>query len=212
MVMNKALDSIFASDLDPRMMSHLPDYWQEYYASKKQHRAFVPADPNVKVLSEGMMPPKVLNRIDPSSNEYAQQFGIAGMEQLRTVVDATGVPRQIAIARPIGFGLDERAVEAVRNSHFTPAMLNGQAVPVVIDLVVTFRIYSNRTKPGSVTKDSKETEMAASAAESTATRSKPSPNNASQKLSFVFPEMSVGRSSSCNLQWRWRSHLHIRWQ
>ncbi len=169
MVMNKALDSIFASDLDPRMMSHLPDYWQEYYASKKQHRAFVPADPNVKVLSEGMMPPKVLNRIDPSSNEYAQQFGIAGMEQLRTVVDATGVPRQIAIARPIGFGLDERAVEAVRNSHFTPAKLNGQAVPVVIDLVVTFRIYSNRTKPGSVTKESKETVMAASADESTAT-------------------------------------------
>ncbi len=91
------------------------------------------------------------------------------MEQLRTVVDATGVPRQIAIARPIGFGLDEKAVEAVRNSHFTPAMLNGHAVPVVIDLVVTFRIYSNRTKPGSVKQDAKEPVMAASAGESSAT-------------------------------------------
>jgi TonB family protein len=169
MVMNKALDTIFANDLDPQMMSHLPDYWQEYYTSKKLHRAFVPADPNVRVLSEGMMPPKVLNRIDPSSNEFAQQFGIAGMEQLRTVVDATGVPRQIAIARPIGFGLDEQAVEAVRKSRFKPATLNGQAVPVVIDLVVTFRIYSNRTQPGSVTNDSKEAVMAASAAESSAT-------------------------------------------
>jgi hypothetical protein len=35
----------------------------------------------------------------------------------------------------------------------------------VIDMVVTFRIYSNRTKPGSVTKESKETILAASAAE-----------------------------------------------
>jgi len=164
MVMNKALDNIFAGDLDLRLLSHLPDFWQEYFTSKSQHRPFTPADANVKVLSEGMMPPKVLNSIDPSSNEFAQKYGIAGMELLRTVVDANGVPRQMAIARPIGFGLDEKAVEAVKNSHFKPAMLNGQPVPVVIDLVVTFRIYSNRTKPGSVTKGSKETVLAAAVA------------------------------------------------
>jgi TonB family protein len=166
MVMNKALDNIFANEMDPRMLSQLPDYWQEYFTSKRQHHAYMPADTNIKVISEGMMPPKVLNSIDPSSNEYAQKYGIAGMELLRTVVDATGVPRQMAIARPIGFGLDEKAVEAVKNSHFKPAMLNGQPVPVVIDLVVTFRIYSNRTKPGSVTGDSKETVLAASVADS----------------------------------------------
>jgi TonB family protein len=164
MVMNKALDNIFAGDLDLRMLSHLPDFWQEYFTSKSQHRPFMPADTNVKVLSEGMMPPKVLNSIDPSSNEYAQKYGIAGMELLRTVVDASGTPRQMAIARPIGFGLDEKAVEAVKNSHFKPAMLNGQPVPVVIDMVITFRIYSNRTKPGSVIKGSKETVLAASVA------------------------------------------------
>jgi TonB family protein len=165
MVMNKALDNIFAGDMDLRMLSHLPDFWQEYFTSKSQHRPFMPADTSIKVLSEGMMPPKVLNSIDPSSNEYAQKYGIAGMELLRTVVDASGVPRQMAIARPIGFGLDEKAVDAVKNSHFKPAMLNGQPVPVVIDLVVTFRIYSNRTKPGSVINGSKETVLAASVAD-----------------------------------------------
>ncbi len=165
MVMNKALDNIFADDIDLRMMSHLPDYWQEYFTSKSQHRQFMPSDTNVKVVSEGMTPPRVLNSIDPSSNEYAQQYGIAGMELLRTVVDATGVPRQMAIARPIGFGLDEKAVDAIKNSRFRPATLNGQPVPVVVDLVVTFRIYSNRTKPGSVSKGSKETVLAAAVAE-----------------------------------------------
>ena len=162
MLMNKALENIFASDMDQSMLSHLPDYWQEYFQSKSQHRQYMPADANIKVVSEGMTPPKVLNSIDPSSNEYAQKYGIAGMELLRTVVDASGIPRQIAIARPIGFGLDEKAVDAVKKSHFQPAMLNGQAVPVVIDMVVTFRIYSNRTKPGSVAKGTKEAVLAAS--------------------------------------------------
>ena len=163
MLMNKALDNIFASDIDQSMLSHLPDYWQEYFHSRSQHRQYMPADASIKVVSEGMTPPKVLNSINPSSNEFAQQYGIAGMEQLRTVVDASGTPRQIVIARPIGFGLDEQAVDAVKKSHFQPAMVNGQAVPVVIDMVVTFRIYSNRTKPGSVTKESKDTVLAASA-------------------------------------------------
>jgi TonB family protein len=160
MVMNKALDNIFANDIDPRMLSHLPDYWQEYFNSKSQHRQYMPADASIKVVSEGMTPPKVLNSIDPSSNEYAQKYGIAGMELLRTVVDASGIPRQIAIARPIGFGLDEKAVDAVKKSHFQPATVNGQAVPVVIDMVVTFRIYSNRTKPGSVAKGTKDAVLA----------------------------------------------------
>jgi TonB family protein len=168
MVMNKALDNIFAKDIDQAMMSHLPDYWQLYFASKSQHRPFIPADASIKVVGDGVTPPQVLNSIDPSSNEYAQKFGIAGMELLRTVVDSTGVPRQIAIARPIGFGLDEKAVEAVKNSHFRPATANGQPVPVVVDLVVTFRIYSNRTKPGSVEKGSKETVLAAAVAGSDA--------------------------------------------
>jgi TonB family protein len=168
MVMNKALDNIFAGDIDLRMMSHLPEYWQEYFTSKSEHRQYMPKDATIKAMSDGMTPPRVLNSIDPSSNEYAQKYGIAGMELLRTVVDASGVPRQMAIARPIGFGLDEKAVDAIKNSHFRPATLNGQAVPVVVDLVVTFRIYSNRTKPGSVQKGSKETVLAASVGETDA--------------------------------------------
>ena len=162
MLLNKALDSIFASDIDSNMLARLPDYWREYFNSQSQHRAFMPADAGIKTVSEGVAAPKVLNSIDPTSNEYAQQFGIAGMDVLRTVVDATGVPRQIAIDRPIGFGLDEKAVEAVKNSRFRPATLNGQPVPVVIDLVVTFRIYSSGTEPGSVGRPAKDAVLAAS--------------------------------------------------
>lgn len=168
MLMNKALDNVFATDIDPKMVSQLPDYWQEYFTSKSQHRPYMPTDAGIKTVSEGITPPKVLSSIDPSSNQYAQKFGIAGMELLRTVVDANGVPQPMAIDRPIGFGLDEKAVEAVKNSRFRPATVNGQPVPVVIDVIVTFRIYSNRTRPGSVRKGRKEGALGASFADSDA--------------------------------------------
>ena len=163
MLMNTALDKIFASDIDQSMMARLPDYWQQYFKSKQERHEFVPADPHVLQVGGDVTAPKVLNSIDPSSNEYAQKFGVAGLAMFRTVVDASGKPQEIAIDRPIGFGLDEKAVDAIKQSHFTPATQNGHPVPVVIDMVVTFRIYSNRTKPGSVVKGSKQAEVVASA-------------------------------------------------
>jgi TonB family protein len=172
LLMNKALDSVFAGGLDPKMLSGLPDYWQEYFRSQNQHKPYMPADAAVRTLGDGVTAPKVLNSIDPVSNQYAQEFGIAGVEMVRTVVDANGVPRQLAIGRPIGFGLDEKAVEAVKNSRFQAATLNGQPVPVVIDLVVTFRIYSDGTQPGSVSPAAKSTVLSASTGESSANLSR----------------------------------------
>jgi TonB family protein len=165
MLLNKALDNVFASGFDSRMLATLPDYWQEYFRSQNQHKPYMPADATVRTLGDGVTAPKVLNTIDPVSNQYAQEAGIAGVEMVRTVVDASGLPRQMAIGRPIGFGLDEKAVEAVRNSRFKPATLNGQAVPVVIDLVVTFRIYSDGTQPASVSPSTKSSVLSASAGE-----------------------------------------------
>jgi protein TonB len=38
-------------------------------------------------------------------------------------------------------GLDEKAIEAVKQYRFKPAMLNGKAVPVEVNVEVNFRIY-----------------------------------------------------------------------
>jgi TonB family protein len=173
MLLNTALDDVFATDIDQRMLAHLPDYWQEYFNSKNERREFVPTDKSVQTVGAGVTPPRVLNSIDPSSNEYAQKYGIAGLALCRTVVDATGKPEQIALVRPIGFGLDETAVDAIKKSHFTPGTEDGHPVPVVIDVVVTFRIFSNRTKPGSVVKGSKDPEVAASAWDAGTTKPAP---------------------------------------
>ena len=61
------------------------------------------------------------------------------------VIGADGKPGEIAVARPIGFGLDENADAAIRKAKFSSALKNGQPVPVMLDLVVQFRIFSKRT-------------------------------------------------------------------
>jgi TonB family protein len=63
------------------------------------------------------------------------------------VVDASGRPSRVTIVRPIGFGLDEKAVEAIQHAQFRPGTLKGKPIPELVNLQVTFRIYSNRTKP-----------------------------------------------------------------
>jgi TonB family protein len=88
---------------------------------------------------------KLLTTFEPGSNEYAQANGIAGMALYHAVIGADGKPGEIAVARPIGFGLDEGAVEAIRNAKFEPAMKDGKPAPVMLDLVVEFHIYSKRT-------------------------------------------------------------------
>jgi TonB family protein len=93
---------------------------------------------------------RLLTKFEPDSNEFAQQNGVAGMTVYHVVVGEDGKAQQIAVSRPIGFGLDENAVEAIRKASFEPAIKDGKPVPVLVDLVVQFRIFSKRTAVASV--------------------------------------------------------------
>jgi hypothetical protein len=89
---------------------------------------------------------RLLTTFEPASNEYAQTNAVAGMALYHTVIGADGKPGEIAVGRPIGFGLDENAVDSIRRAKFQPATKDGKPVPVMLDLVVQFRIYSKRTQ------------------------------------------------------------------
>ncbi len=145
--LSKAVNEIFAPGLNDSVIATLPPYWQHYFATKAGRERTASLGASAMRPGGDVKPPQLLNSIDPASNEYAQKNNIAGLIFLQTVVDANGQPGQVTIVRPIGFGLDEKAVEAVQHSHFRPGTLNGKAVPEVVNLQVTFRIYSNRTKP-----------------------------------------------------------------
>ena len=146
---NKALratlDRIFAPGLDDRMIASLPAYWQLYYKAVSDKVDYRPADPSILRQSQVDQKARLLHAFDPPSNEFAQVNGIVGLAMYHVVVGADGKPAEITIGRPIGFGLDENAVESIRKATFEPAVKQGQPVPVLVDLTVQFRIYSKLT-------------------------------------------------------------------
>jgi TonB family protein len=140
-----ALDHIFAPGLDDRIMAAMPDFWKLYYQAVEARTDYRPKDPSVLRQGAVDQKAKLISTFEPESNDFAQEAGVAGMALYHTVIGPDGRPGEIAVARPIGFGLDENAVAAIRKATFQPAIKDGQPVPVLLDLVVQFRIYSKRT-------------------------------------------------------------------
>ena len=144
-MLKSALDQVFAQGLDERMMAAMPGFWKLYYQAAAEKTDYRPRDPAVLRQNTVDKKAKLMSTFEPPSNEYAQANGVAGMALYHAIIGADGRPGEIAVGRPIGFGLDESAVEAIEKAKFEPAMKAGQPVPVMLDLVVQFRIYSKRT-------------------------------------------------------------------
>jgi TonB family protein len=127
------------------MIASMPDFWKLYYRAVAARTDYLPSDSGVLRQNAVDQPAKLLSTFEPPSNEFAQSTGVAGMALYHAVIGPDGKPGEIVVARPIGFGLDENAVDAIRKASFEPAVKDGKPVPVVLDLVVQFRIYSKRT-------------------------------------------------------------------
>ncbi len=89
----------------------------------------------------GVSAPKALQTPDPEYSEEARKAKYQGTVVLWLVVDPNGNPQQVKVARSLGMGLDQKAVEAVRHWKFEPAMKDGRPVAVQINVEVNFRLY-----------------------------------------------------------------------
>jgi TonB family protein len=86
----------------------------------------------------GVSAPRAISAPDPEYSEKARNAKYQGTCVLRLVVDTKGLPRDIRVERPLGLGLDEKAVEAVRQWRFEPAMKDGVPVAVLLAVEVSF--------------------------------------------------------------------------
>jgi len=89
----------------------------------------------------GVSAPRVLDAPDPDYSEEARKAKYQGTCILWLVVGPDGVPRDLKVARTLGMGLDQKAMEAVRHWRFEPAKMNGRPVAVQINVEVNFRLY-----------------------------------------------------------------------
>ncbi len=89
----------------------------------------------------GVSPPVLIYSVDAEFSDEARRAKYQGVSVVSLIVDAHGLPQRIRVVRKLGMGLDEKAVEAVRQYKFKPSTYQGKPVPVEITIEVNFHIY-----------------------------------------------------------------------
>jgi periplasmic protein TonB len=86
-------------------------------------------------------PPIAIYTPDPEFSEEARKAKFSGNVVVSLIVDRDGKPRNVHVLRGVGMGLDEKAVEAVQQYKFKPALQNGKPVAVYLNVEVNFQIF-----------------------------------------------------------------------
>ena len=84
--------------------------------------------------------PVLIHKTEPEYSDEARRAKLQGMVVLWIDIDIHGVPQNITVQQGLGLGLDERALETVKQWRFLPAMRNGKAIPSRALVEVTFRL------------------------------------------------------------------------
>lgn len=84
--------------------------------------------------------PQILARPVPGYTEEARRAQVEGAVKLSVVFNANGTVSDITVARALGYGLDQKAIEAARELRFVPAQKDGHAVSVRIFLEFKFTL------------------------------------------------------------------------
>ncbi|MEO6922742.1 MAG: energy transducer TonB [Bryocella sp.] len=89
----------------------------------------------------GVSEPKLLKEVEPEFSEEARKAKFSGNVEVYLFIDPNGNPTHVRCARDIGMGLCGKAVDAVRQYKFKPAMKDGKPVTVDMYIDVNFQIF-----------------------------------------------------------------------
>lgn len=93
-------------------------------------------------IGGGISAPVPIFTPEAEFSDEARRAKYQGVVVITLIVDAQGNPQNPRVVRPLGMGLDEKALEAVRKYKFKPALKDGKTpVPVQMSIEVNFRLY-----------------------------------------------------------------------
>ena len=99
-----------------------------------------PAPMPVLRVGGNIKPPQKITDVAPTYPAIAKAAHVEGVVILEEVIGADGSVRDVHVLRSVHPLLDAAAIEAVRQWRYTPALLNGEPVPVVTTITVAFRL------------------------------------------------------------------------
>ena len=85
--------------------------------------------------------PVPIYKPEPPYSEEARKAKYQGTVVLLIVVDSQGDVADVSVLKPLGMGLDEKAVSTVRTWKFHPALRNNTPVAVRVSVEITFRLF-----------------------------------------------------------------------
>jgi TonB family protein len=88
----------------------------------------------------GVLPPRILREVKAAYTEDARRANVEGAVVLEIVVRRDGAVSDVKLLNGLPHGLNERAIAAVRQWRFAPATRLGQAVDVVVEVEVEFKL------------------------------------------------------------------------
>jgi protein TonB len=88
----------------------------------------------------GVLPPRLLKEVKANYTEEARRANLEGEVVLEIVVRRDGTVSDVRLLNGLSGGLNDRAVAAVRQWRFAPATRFGQAVDVVVEVAVEFKL------------------------------------------------------------------------
>jgi protein TonB len=94
-----------------------------------------------KRIGNGVSAPLLMFAPEPEMSDEAKREKISGNVLVNLLVDENGNPTHVRVRRGTGYGLDEKAVEAVKQYKFKPAMEDGKPVTVSLNVEVNFQIF-----------------------------------------------------------------------
>jgi len=119
----------------------VPPYWAKFLSGNGELESVVDPKTGVAVPraseAQGLVP-KATKQISPVYPKSVQPLAISGAAILRVIVDELGKPQVADIVTPLGFGLDQAAIDAVNQWEFVPAQKDGKGVKVYFRVRVNF--------------------------------------------------------------------------
>jgi periplasmic protein TonB len=88
----------------------------------------------------GIEPPRLLREVKAEYTDEARRRGLKGEVVLELVVRRDGTVSDVKVLRRLGAGLDDRAIQAVRQWRFAPATRRGTPVDVIVEVAVEFNL------------------------------------------------------------------------
>jgi TonB family protein len=121
------------------LISQAEDFRAEAMRLKDAQSAWAAVPSNAVRIGGGIAPPKKIKDVRPVYPSAAKDAGVQGVVIIEALIAEDGKVQAARILRSIP-QLDDAALDAVRQWEFTPTLLNGAAIPVVMTVTVNFTL------------------------------------------------------------------------